>query len=70
MFSSETPLIHTSRGNLPIDSLQYATIWEDTADYTKLIETYSQDGEIVRKSVHIFGRKPLLLGAEQHNLGL
>lgn len=68
MSLSETPLIHTSKGNLPISSLQYATTWEDTPEYTKLLETYSQNNEIVRQSVHIFGKKPLFISAEQATL--
>ena len=59
------PLIYTTRGNLPISSLKYSTKWEDTPDYTKLIESYEIDGEVVRQSVHVFGRKPLDLTAQQ-----
>ena len=54
---TETPLIFTSKGNLPIEMLEYKTRWEDTPDYTKLVETYSLDGEIVRESAHVLGKR-------------
>lgn len=56
----DEPLIFTSRGNLPIASLQYATRWEETPTYTKFVETYSLNGEVVRESAHVLGKKPLL----------
>jgi hypothetical protein len=60
------PLIYTTKGNLPVNSLTYSHRWEDTPDYTKFIETYTFDGEVVRESVHVMGKKPLdLIGAEQ-----
>ena len=51
--NDQTPLIWTTLGNLPMASMQYATRWEETDEYTKLFETYSLDGQIVRESVHI-----------------
>lgn len=60
-----TPLIYTSHGNLPIDDLDYSTTWEDNDRYTKLIETYKLDGEVVRESVHILTRQNLDLGLVQ-----
>lgn len=53
------PLIHTSRGNLPIASLQYATRWEDAEDYIKFVERYSLDGEVVRESAHVYAKRGL-----------
>lgn len=54
------PLIYTSRGNLPITSLQYATRWEDAPDYIKFVECYLLDGEIVRESAHVYAKRGLL----------
>jgi hypothetical protein len=59
----ETPLIWTTRGNLPMDSLHYSTRWEDTDEYTKFIETYTLDGETVRESVHILMKRGLAVEA-------
>lgn len=61
----DEPLIYTTLGNVPVASLAYATAWEDTADYTKLIETYSLDGEVVKQSVHVMGKRKLDIGALQ-----
>ena len=60
-----TPLIYTINGNVPIEDLEYSTTWEDNESYTKLIETYKQDGEVVRESVHILTRQNLSLGLVQ-----
>ena len=57
---TDEPLIHTSRGNLPVSSLQYAVRWEDSADYLKLVETYTLDGEVVRESAHVYSKRGLL----------
>jgi hypothetical protein len=54
------PLIHTTHGNVPVASLEYSTAWEDTPDYTKFIETYRLDGEVVRQSAHVLGKRALL----------
>lgn len=55
---SETPLIWTSRGNLPRDELVFSTAWIDTPEFTKLTETYTaSDGEIVREDAHIYARR-------------
>lgn len=54
------PLIYTTRGNLPTNSLVYAVRWEDTDDYIKLVETYSLDGEVVRESAHVYAKRGLL----------
>jgi hypothetical protein len=57
MNHEDTPLVYTTRGNLPHTELVFSTAWEDTADYTKLTETYkAADGEIVRQDVHVMGK--------------
>lgn len=53
------PLIYTMRGNLPIDSLEYRTRWEDAPDYLKFVETYLLDGEVVRESAHVYAKRGL-----------
>lgn len=54
---NDEPLIYTSRGNLPVASLDYMTRWEKTAEYTKFIETYSLNGEVVRESAHVLSHE-------------
>lgn len=56
---TEAPLIYTTRGNVPIADLTYATRWEVTGDYTKLIETYHLGGELVRESAHVLAHTGL-----------
>lgn len=56
---TEVPLVWTIEGNLPVDSLQYETRWEDTPDYTKFVETYRRDGKVVKESAHVYCRKSL-----------
>ena len=57
---TDVPLIHTIKGNLPITDLQYETQWEVTDDYTKFIETYSLNGEVVRQSAHVLAKHGLI----------
>lgn len=61
--TDDTPLIYTTKGNLPISSLVLSTQWEDAPDYVKLIEIYTLDGEVVRASTHVLSKKGVDLGA-------
>lgn len=54
------PLIHTALGNLPIADLEHEVRWEDTPDYTKLIDIYRYRGQVVRESAHVLARRGLL----------
>ena len=51
------PLIYTSKGNVPMDSLTYETVWDDQPAYTKFIERYRDaSGEVVKESAHIYSK--------------
>lgn len=64
--TNSEPLKYTSRGNVPIASLRYEHFWEDTPEMTILREFwYFEDGEIASNNVHAYGRKQLVIGAEQ-----
>lgn len=65
---NEEPLIYTTKGNLPIASLAYSHRWEDAPDYLKFVETYRLGDEIVRESVHVYGKRPLDVGVQQAQL--
>lgn len=54
---SEAPLIYTTKGNLPVDQLEYQTGWIDTPEYTQFMERYLLDGEVVKESSHVYHRK-------------
>ena len=62
------PLIYTTKGNLLVSQLCYGTQWIDCDDYTKLIETYTLNGEVVKQSVHVMGKQKLDIGAVQQAL--
>ena len=66
---ADVPLIYTTKGNLPVDSLAYSTHWEDAEDYMKFVETYKLEGEVVKESVHVYCKKPLELAAIQGLFG-
>ena len=53
---TDTPLIYTSRGNLPVADLAYSTAWEDTAMSTVFIEEYRLGDEVVKRSVHALSK--------------
>ncbi len=58
MQPQDTPLIWTTRGNLPVSDLTYATRWEDTPDYIKFVETYTAaDGVVVKESAHVYAKR-------------
>ena len=53
----DEPLIYTSKGNLPIASLEERVIWtDDENDVTCSVE-YSLDGECVRRQCNVYVKK-------------
>jgi hypothetical protein len=53
--TEETPMIWTTKGNLPIASLTYQTAWDVNPEYVKFMERYvTQDGEVVKESAHVY----------------
>ena len=51
------PLIFTSKGNVPIDSLRLETNWDVQDAYIKFTERYrDESGEIVKESAHVYDR--------------
>lgn len=53
---------------MPIEALDYSTSWEVTETYTKFIETYSYQGEIVRQSAHVLAKQGLFGEIETQSL--
>lgn len=62
------PLIYTTLGNVPIDSLEYSNQWDDTENYVKFIETYKKEGVIVKQSAHVMLKKGQEMAAELEEL--
>lgn len=54
MTNTNEPLIHTSKGNLPISSLEYKTGFDWMPNGCVFWEEHILDGEIVRRSAHPF----------------
>lgn len=65
----EEPLIYTSKGNLPIASLQYRHEWTENENEIIFAEEYLLDGEIVKRSVHAKLKKPLTFETQQATFG-
>jgi hypothetical protein len=63
--TDEVPLIYTTLGNLPINSLDYSYSWEDTKEFTKFTETYKLNDEIVKQSCHVYSRILFPITTEQ-----
>lgn len=58
------PLIFTTKGNLPIEWLEYSHKWEDLETCIKFSETYTLHGEVVKQSAHVLMKTGLTVGAE------
>ena len=66
--SDSRPLIWTSKGNLPVDTLRYVTRWQENDDYVKFIETYWLGDELVRESAHVMLKKGKTMTGQQGGL--
>ena len=61
----EVPLVWTSKGNLPISTLEYFTEWQELEDQVRFIEGYKLGDEVVKRSVHVMIKKGLAVFGEQ-----
>jgi len=61
----DTPLIYTSKGNVPEASLELQVIWDDQPEYVKCRLLYLLDGEIVKESAYALARKGISLAGGQ-----
>ena len=48
----DEPLVYTTKGNLPISSLQYRHEWIEDEVAITFVEEYRLDGELVKRSAH------------------
>lgn len=55
----EVPLIYTSKGNLPVESLKERVVWVDNAEETICAHEFWLEDECVKRSVHIYKRQGL-----------
>ena len=53
------PLVWTTKGNLPVDTLEYKYGWEEDTEKTVFFEEYHLKGELVKRTVHIRAKQSL-----------
>ena len=52
---TEIPLIHTTKGNIPVSELVYSASWHLEKTHIEFRETYTDSlGEIVKQNAHAF----------------
>jgi hypothetical protein len=66
---TNVPLIHTTKGNLPIADLTCKVFWSVTDEYVGFTEQYFYEDELVRSSFHQMLIKPLETNSEQTTIG-
>lgn len=54
---NDTPMIYTSKGNLPLADLRSAVVWTDNENETICASESWLGDECVRREVHIYKRK-------------
>lgn len=65
----DTPLIYTTKGNLPIESLQYRHQWLEDDVAITFVEEYYLDGELVKRNSHARLKKGLDAAVEAQLFG-
>lgn len=53
---NEMPMIHTSKGNLPVELLIQKVTWHDDEINTIFTESYYFGDELVKQSVHVMAK--------------
>lgn len=48
------PLIHTSQGNLPVNTLTHHIEWKESPTQILFIESYKLGDEVVKQSSHVY----------------
>ena len=66
---NETPLIYTSKGNMPIDMLTRKDGWEFDANGVSYWEEYHLSDELVKRSVARYQLPPPAETIQQGSLG-
>jgi hypothetical protein len=64
-----TPMIWTTKGNVPIKMMDYRTEWNDSPESMTLAEIYELNGEVVRRSVHVYNKIGSRMGTQQAIFG-
>lgn len=69
MSDPTVPLIWTTKGNLPVESLRYVNRRDDTPGNVVLVEEHFLGNECVKRSVHVCPLVGTSLLAEAKDLG-
>lgn len=65
----DEPLIFTSKGNLPVASLEYKHEWQENENEITLVEEYWLGDELVKRNVHCKLKRGLDSALEQQLFG-
>jgi len=65
----DEPLIYTTKGNIPVASLQYRHQWLNTENDITFTEEYLLDGEVVKRNSHCYLKKGMDAGLQQAIFG-
>ena len=63
--TNETPLIWTSKGNVPIDSLRYEHEWREDDQYIFFLERWFDGEELVKNNTHGYVKQGVTMGGAQ-----
>lgn len=63
-----TPLIYTTKGNLPVSELVQSVEWQEDDSAIRLIDTYKLGDEVVKQSIHVKLKQGLSMFPEQADL--
>lgn len=58
------PLIYTTKGNVPVSSLEYRTSWVVADEFIKFTEQYTLAGEVVKESAHVYDKRGTFAAGE------
>lgn len=68
--TAEEPLVYTTKGNLPLSSLQYRHEWLEDDVAITFAEEYTLDGEVVRRNAHSRLKKGLEAAVHNQLFGI
>lgn len=66
----DEPLVHTTKGNLPVSSLKYRHEWLEDDVAITFAEEYTLDGEVVRRNAHSRLKKGLEAAVHNQLFGI
>jgi hypothetical protein len=70
MNPNDEPLIYTTKGNLPVASLEYRHQWTEDDVAITFIEEYLLDGEVVKRNSHARLKKGLEMAIQNQLFGM